>query len=275
MEEKIIEKNKKNKIAIMGFAPSWVETPFDDPDFEIWTLNEAYKLFDKAKNFRMHRCFAIDDYNGQLVAVPGNGADLWVEIHDVENSPTKKIKEHVDFLRTCPVPVYMRKKYREIPSSIAFPYEQIQDWLKQRGHVGYRFFTNSISWMIALAIYLEYKEIHIYGVDMAQDEGVTTTSEYALQRPSCTYMIGVAEKYATVYVPPSSDLFLCNKLYGFESDNTSCIWFKKQIRELQERTKKYMQEEQGARNAALQAQMAQAELRGAISAYSQSLKRRL
>jgi len=34
----------KPKIAIVGFAPSRVLTPWDDPDYEIMSLNEGYNL---------------------------------------------------------------------------------------------------------------------------------------------------------------------------------------------------------------------------------------
>jgi len=49
------------------------------------------------------------------------------------------------------------------------------------------YFTSSIAYMIAYAIYTGAKEINIYGVDMEQD------SEYRYQRPCLAYWLGFAK----------------------------------------------------------------------------------
>lgn len=241
------------KVAIMGFAPSWVHMPFTDPTFEFWTLNEAYKLLQNKNDAIIHR---------------------WFELHNHE-SPSKKTKEHMEFLKNCPCPLYIRDKTADIPNGIPFPFQEILSWFKDRGHIGFDYQTNSISWMIAFAVMQGFKEIHVYGVDMAQDASINGTSEYAYQKPSCEYWLGVAEKYAKVYVPEDSDLLKCSNLYGLESDNTTCVWLKKQITELDKRGKHFNLQEQQAKQATFNAQIAQAELRGATSAYRQLLKKRI
>lgn len=238
--------NKKDKVCIVGFAPSWQETPWGDKDTEIWCLNEFYKV-------------------GKTV--PGFKVDRWFEIHD-RNSKSKATPEHIQFLQNCPVPVYMWQKYDDIPNSVAFPKNEILDYFESREYRGARYFTNSISWFIALAIMEGFKEISVLGVDMATD------SEYGWQRPSCEYWIGIAEGMGIkVNIPAASDLLKCTQLYGFESNNKNRVWMKTQIDELKKRTQQFGQQKAQAQAAVSQAEVAQAEIRGAMSAYQEILKR--
>lgn len=216
--EKVIEVNEmkpeyrrfKDKCYIVGFAPNWNLTPWQDADAEIWCLNEFYKYMQKT---------------------PGTRADRWFEIHS-KDSPSKNNAEHQNFLKNCPVPVYMWEHYDDIPPSIRFPKDEIMQWMQDKGYIGYKYFTNSISWMIAMAMYMGYKEIHIYGVDMA------TNSEYQAQRPSCEYFIGIAEGLGIkFYLPPESDLMKNAGLYGFETDNQVRLKMKNRKKELDNRLK--------------------------------------
>ena len=237
----------KKKVAICGFAPSWKEAPWDDKDnTEIWVLNEMYRVAPEVKNFR---------------------ADRWFEIHDL-HSQSKATKEHQDFLKTCPVPLYVQKKYEHLPNAIPFPKDEILAFFEEKGFKGSKYFTNSISWFIALAIMEGFKTVSVYGVDMATD------SEYGWQRPSCEYWIGLAEGMGVeVIIPPSSDLLKCTQLYAFESNNRNRTWIKTQVGELNKRAQQFAQQEAQAQQSKQQAQIAQAELRGAKSAYQEILKR--
>lgn len=241
-----MDSNKKSKVYIVGFAPSWAETKWDDKDAEIWCLNEFYKIGKTVPNFR---------------------ADRWFEIHD-RNSKSKATPEHQQFLRTCPCPVYMWKKYEDIPNSVRFPKDEIVQFFEEKGYSGARYFTNSISWFIALAIYEGFKEISVTGVDMATD------SEYGWQRPSCEYWLGVCDGLGIkLHIPASSDLLKCTQLYGFESNNQNRAWMKTQIGELSKRSHQFAQQQAQAQGAAHQAEIAQAEIRGAKQAYQEILKR--
>jgi hypothetical protein len=205
-------KRVKDKCYIVGFAPSYRLTPWDDQTAEIWCLNEFYKL---------------------TKDIPNAQADRWFEIHS-KDSPTKAVPEHVNFLKNCPVPLYMQEHYDDIPPSIRFPHTEIIEWFKGLGFIGHRFFTNTISWMTAFAIMLGFKEIHIYGVDMA------TKTEYAHQKPSCHYFIGIAEALGIkFYLPEECDLLKCGMLYGFESDNQMRVKMKNRKKELTDRAKQH------------------------------------
>ena len=69
----------------------------------------------------------------------------------------------------------MQKKDKDIPESVPFPKEEMMK--KYAIHMPNgetrQYFTNSISWMTALAIEEGYTEIHYYGVHMC------SVSEYA------------------------------------------------------------------------------------------------
>jgi len=72
-----------------------------------------------------------------------------------------------------------------------------------------RFFTNSISYMIAFALYNDFKKISLYGVDMDSE------SEYAFERSSVMYWVGFAKGLSTE-VSIASDIDNPIFLYGFE-----------------------------------------------------------
>jgi hypothetical protein len=186
----------KEKVAIIGFAPSWKEAPYSDETFDIIGINELYM---QATNRRF---------------------TLWSEIHD-PYSPSRNYTEHHEFLKTTKLPLFMQKHYDEFPSSIAFPRQEIKDWINSKfiiNDVGGSFteYTNQISWLLALTIAMGYKEIHVFGVDMA------AASEYAFQRCSCNFFIGLAAgEGIKVLIPKTSELCKFPKDYGFETDNSS------------------------------------------------------
>jgi hypothetical protein len=206
-------KKKKNKVAIVGFSDSKSLAPFKDESFEIWGLNSLFE--------------AIPRY------------DRWFEIHEREKFNLDTNKEigygltrtgepYVHALAKMTCPLYMVESYPDIPTSIRYPIEEIimefhpmgrpenaiKDWTKDiltEDWNGY--FTNSVSYMIALAIYEKYEEIHIYGVDMA------TSGEYSYQRSSCELYVGIAiGRGIKVFIPNQADLLKNRYLYGYENE---------------------------------------------------------
>ena len=184
------------KLAIVGTAPSSIYlAPYNDPDFEIWGLNGVYSYIDFAmvsnftRWFDIHSMKAIKDLSGSTDARYqfGNGYYGW--------------------LQGLTIPLYNQEVFPDFPTSVKYPLEEILRKFPRK------YFTNSISWMLALAIYEGYEDISIYGVDMAM------SSEYSEQRPSCEYFIGYAEGLGiNVYIPDQSDLLKTPFLYGFEDE---------------------------------------------------------
>lgn len=182
------------QIAIVGKAPSsCMAAPYDDPTWEIWGLSDLFKQVP-----RWNRYFEIHD--------PYSRKDKWAKIGYWDFLSA----EHRDSAGNLK-PIYMQRHYDEFPCSVPYPKDSI---VEQFG----TYFTNSVSFMIALAMREGVTDLALFGVDMAQ-QAVQVKSEYAHQRPSCEYMLGVATGLGIrVAVHVKSDLLKCWKLYGFDSD---------------------------------------------------------
>lgn len=197
----------KSKVAIMGFAPSTmsdVQHVWDDPELEVWGLNQMHLAFPMMMNKKK--------------------ATRWFQIHPKHSYDinVERDRSHHDWLKTVrDFPIYMIQKFNDIPMSIEWPYKEI---IKE---IGTDYFTNSISWMMALAI-LERaplpreirakQDIYVFGVDMAQSDEID--SEYSEQRPSCEYFVGLARGLGIpVHIPDKSDLLKTMWLYPYEDNS--------------------------------------------------------
>ncbi|MFW6078997.1 MAG: hypothetical protein ACODAE_05210, partial [Gemmatimonadota bacterium] len=172
---------KARGVAIVGFTDSRLKAPFGDADVECWGLNA------------LHRMDGIDV----------GAFTRWFELH-----PRAVLEErhegHLEWLKTCPLPVYMQRAWDDIPTSVAYPKAEVEARLG-----GYM--TSSIAWMLALAILEGFQEIGVWGVDMASE------TEYAQQRPAVEYLLGIAQGLGrTVHVPESADLLKAVGQYGWQ-----------------------------------------------------------
>jgi hypothetical protein len=128
------------KVAIVGFSQHKVEAPYNDPTFEIWGLNDLHESIPRWNRwFEMHSDKQIKDYCSRKAGVP-----------------------YLEGLAKLNCPVYMQKVRPEVPTSVEYPIERMKSLFGD-------YFTNSISFMLAMAIDEGYQVIHVYGVDMAQD----------------------------------------------------------------------------------------------------------
>jgi hypothetical protein len=189
------------KLAIVGTAPSSIHlAPYNNPDYEIWGLNGVYSYIDFANITNITRWFDIHSMEA---------------IRRLRGSTDEKYqfgKGYYAWLQNLTIPLYNQEIFPDFPTSVKYPLEEIL----ARFHRKY--FTNTVSWMLALAIYEGYEDISIFGVDMA------TGSEYSDQRPSCEYFIGYAEGLGiNVYLPDQSDLLKTPFLYGFEDEKKNFI----------------------------------------------------
>lgn len=205
-------------IAIVGYTSTRGQAPYDDATYEVWACNNLHRF------------------------IP----DKWERLYDLHpHDEIIKDVEHEAFLRKCRKPVFVWEPKAEWPSSVAFPKDEAVTAFG-------RYFTNSISWMTAHAVmeigfaatkwaeeqtallladnpglealrpvmmqsavltFFGASTIGIWGVDMAQG------TEYAAQRPSCEYFLGIARGMGiNIFVPPASDLLKNLALYGAEDD---------------------------------------------------------
>jgi len=180
-----IKNDPRKKIAIVGKAPSSLGlAPYNDESWQIWTLSDLV-LCKQSPRF-----------------------DVQFELHttDLLGGPRKP---YLDWLASvADKPVIVREANGDIPLGIPYPKDEIV--AKYGGY-----FTNTVSWMIALAIEMQPDEIGIWGVDMA---AIGPEAEYGHQRPSCEYFLGVAVgRGIKVFTPPQCDLLKCAGLYGFDA----------------------------------------------------------
>jgi hypothetical protein len=201
---------KKDKVAIVGYAPSSRDlAPYNDKDYDIWGVNELYKISPRVDVlFELHH-------------------EKW--LRSKERNP-----DHVKWLKSADIPIVMLDKISYIKNSIRYPAETILSKYP-------RYFTNSISYMIALAIELGYKEISVFGIDMATTDD-TGNAEYMRQRPSVEFFLGYAAgRGINIYIPPQSDLCKTMFLYGYEDEAQTAYILKVKSRkhELQERINNY------------------------------------
>jgi hypothetical protein len=197
------KKEKKKKVAIVGFAGTRDQAPYDDPTFEIWTVNNLYRFVP-----RQDRIFQIH-----------TKAEIFADGQHRTPEDKQMGAEHWEYLTQTDIPVYMQEKFPEIPAAVRYPIEEIIEEFgipRTNETLKDAYFTNSISFMIALAIHEGFEEIHVYGVDMA------VGGEYTEQRPSCEYYLGIAKgRGIKIYLPPESDLLKAHFMYGWEDEKRS------------------------------------------------------
>ena len=154
----------KSKVAIVGFAPSSmtdVRPYFADPAFEIWGINQLYIAFPAVVQAAT-RWFQIHTRREYDTALRDHNHHDWL-------AGKGKLPHNNNF------PIYMQEPIpTDIPMAIPFPHEELTKYFG-------RYFTNSISWEIALAIYETvqarkkglsgFTDIFIFGVDMAKMSG--------------------------------------------------------------------------------------------------------
>ena len=164
------------QVAILGKAASVAFAPFDDDDWEIWSIpwmenRRVDRLFD------IHTQKAWDDEGNPLE--PG-----W------EGAIT-------DPVWCDPSRAHLFK------NSVEYPFKDVANSLP------IAFLECTISYQIALALLEGVETIGLWGVHMMG------RGEYAFQRPSVTYLVGLAQgRGVEVVIPDQSTLFQSNYRAG-------------------------------------------------------------
>ena len=190
---------KRDKVALIGFAgTSRSMAPYDDLDVECWLLNEAHRQpWAKriSRHFQMHQ--------------------RWD--HSKQNNPS--YAEHWEWLqKEHPFPIYMLEDYPDIPSCVKYPLDEICERFLpnvRRGTIKgettlNKFFTSSFAYKCALALYLDFKEISVFGYEMQ------TRTEYFYQAESTCFWLGLAAGLGVKIYIPNNCRLLNAELYGYE-----------------------------------------------------------
>lgn len=198
---------KRDKIAILGFTTHNRYAPWTDESYDLAGLNDLHGMMEQ---------FAPGIFATDRI--------VWFQLHRDDGGQFHGVRDpnHRAFLQhPHPFPIFMWNAHPEFPASVAFPLMEILT--KPILPTGEplspeQYYNNSISWMIAWAILQGYKEITVFGVDMAI-EGVHGQSEYGHQRPSVEYFIGAGRGLGVrVVLHEESELCKCAFLYGYDNE---------------------------------------------------------
>lgn len=185
----------RKPLCIIGTAGTSKDAPYDmqvDGDeyvYDIWGINTALVKEDVK---RIDVCFEMHPkrYWGQTMVT--------------------------DRLNEFGGTVYMQDHYDSIPKSVAYPREAI----KKKYHLDVMgdnlYVTNTIVWMLLLALEEGYTDISLYGIHMAHQ------TEYAYQRASCSWVLGIIHGWILqgldykLTIPEESQLLQAEYEYGFD-----------------------------------------------------------
>jgi hypothetical protein len=224
----------KKKVAIVGMATTSRHlAPFDDDEFEIWCLNESYwgghvgpdkktPFLRRADRwFQMHPewdYFRPHNFNHPLHPQWLRN-DPWTE-EELAAKDDLDNPLHKEFLswgansahrRDVNFPIYMLEVDERIPGSTLYPMTDIVESFGINAE-NVHWFTNSFGFMCALAIYLGFEEIHIFGFEMSSQE------EYGHQRACAVFWAGIAIGRGIKLVEPEGCRLLgqFDVLYGYD-----------------------------------------------------------
>jgi hypothetical protein len=242
--DKWLKEQRKGKktIVIVGFAPTSRDLPpYDDPDVEIWGLNEAYRhdfMIDGEGNFRADKWFQIHKPWSYKRPQNRNHPNHWLWLQNksgecnlcygmgVYPQDTDRICKECDEGIYTPkdrkdFPIYMQTVDPDVPGSVALPLrESIDTFLTghmYHGNEPIEYFTSSFAYMAILAAYLNQEEmeagnlrLEVYGFEMS------TETEYHYQKGSTEFWIGFLRgKGVDIFLPHHCQLLKGAK-YGYE-----------------------------------------------------------
>lgn len=184
------------KLAIVGTHSSTRDqAPFDDLDFDIWVYNEAPQA-EWCK--RWTACFQIHD------------PSVYMSANNFVN------KQHWDWLQQDHGKriIWMQDYDELVPNSRRFPIaEMISTMPSVQPVEGETFFESTAAMSLALALYLKYDYIVVYGVDLSSG------TEYAYQQNNWMYWSGVARSMlGNNFVIKSGLQHFIKRLYGYEGE---------------------------------------------------------
>ena len=200
----------KPPLVILGTAGSRSQAPYSDTDTEIWAVGTA-AVYDDVK--RVDRLF---------------------ELHPRRYWSQQAV---LDRMNDFDGPIVMQDHTDEIPRSEAYPYNEVRDMFYLKAMGENLFVTNTITWMLLLALYEGYTNISLFGVHMSHD------SEYSYQHASCAWALGIMQGKAlagepyTFYIAEESEVLKARYEYGFHEPTQWMNYIDKRRRGLREGVK--------------------------------------
>ena len=184
-----------NPVIILGTGGTREACPFD---CETWGVNGVYayreSLVESGHPFRLDKLFITDT----LFSTQGT-------LHfDIE-----RVNQIIREYGTEVISMHPLRLGKFVIPTTPYPFKEITDTFQSQ------YFTSTIGYMIAYAMYKNKKGIKMYGVDM------TTKTEYLLQKGSIEYWLGRAqERGIQLYVTPGGSILVPHQStpYGITMD---------------------------------------------------------
>ena len=177
------------RLAIVGSHPATVaNAPWNDLGVEIWLFNEAPQKTDK---------------------YPRWDACLQIHREEVYSSLTNWVnKDHWEWLQQDHgnKKIWMQDVDSRVPNSVKYPLDEIL------AMTPFRYMRSSPAMALALAVYLGYKHIEIYGSELSSN------TEYAYQGPNFTFWMGYALGHGVDLQMKCWEREFFQPIYGYDGE---------------------------------------------------------
>ena len=173
------------KVAIVGTAPGWDRAPWQDPEWEIWGLNDAYRLFG-----------------------PDQICTRWFELHgDTPLTRARRPVDHFTRIAAMDIPVYYL--HGDPPARQAVQVDA--DRLAKQGR---DYFACTTAYQIALALEMGATAIRLCGTPLQANR------EAVVERPCVAWWLGLAEgRGVTVTVEHDNPSGLLRHPYRYAAED--------------------------------------------------------
>jgi hypothetical protein len=192
-----MKRGQNYKLCIVGSAPSKADALYSDPSYDVWAISGAVY----SESLDGTRRPDTDDNSWNSVT----RVDAFFEMHK-----RRTFAEKLSRLATCGKPVIMQRREPDIPTSEAYPADEISAAIGED-------YSSTIAYMMAYALQLGYREIRLYGVIMLHK------TEYVRQRPGLKYYLGIAKaREIPVWAPENTQLTTSLWRYGYDDHDALC-----------------------------------------------------
>jgi len=197
----------KKVVRILGMAPNLSEMPPTPAGYEVWPSNSP-------KGYRLRLPRIIDE----------NEWTAWFNIHSRHHMEITYPRGLEWYKKQDPTkPIYTQKFWPDIPGCVVFPGPEIQEFFATATGPN-RYFTCSVAWLVAFAIYKGFERIELWGFRLSDSK---PNHAYTWERPCFFYWIQQArDRGIEVWYQPEIEALpfivgdpstYTGTLYGYET----------------------------------------------------------
>jgi len=170
-------------ILLLAMGPTAYQIPKPDmlpPNSEVWSINTMYRTYPL-----ISRLFIMHDVRTEVML---NDSCLFEELNKQD------------------IKVYTSGDYPGLKNNVVYPIAEI---VKE---FGVAFFLNSVTYMLAMAVYEQPKYIHFFGIDMRPDSGFEWHQE---EKGAVEFWVGVGIGRGIKFSIPRGSCILRREMAGY------------------------------------------------------------